>query len=197
MNEAQVFKQEDFLGEIFENEAKALLSDIMSSTSLVSLMYAFEEEQVHKAIEYIVGIFNECYKFGHLKVATSSSELTLCGYAMIFVHPHHQSAYLHKIQIFEQFRGRGLGTEMLQSLSQSFSDLGVICNNDKIKFYERNGFKCVGDYKVPDSDDFKMSKHMYTGLYLMSNSQKVDGCPVFFLNDADLRAIGSISESLS
>lgn len=193
MNEAQGSKQEDFLGEIFENEAKALLSDIMSSTSLVSLMFAFEEEQVQKAIKYIVGIFNECYKFGHLKVATSSSEQTLCGYAMIFVHPHHQSAYLHKIQIVEQFRGRGLGTEMLQSLSQSFSDLGLICNHDKIKFYERNGFKRVGDCKVPDSDDFKMSKHMYTGLYLMSNSQKVDGCPVFFLNDADLRAIGSIS----
>lgn len=192
MNEAQEFRQEDFLGEIFEDEAKALLRDIMSSTSLVSLMSAFEEDQVKKAIEYIVGIFNECYKFGHLKVATSSSEQTLCGYAMIFVHPHHQSAYLHKIQIVEQFRGGGLGTEMLQSISQSFGDLGLICNYDKIKFYERNGFKCVGDFKVPDGEDFKMSKHMYSGLYLMSNSKKVDSCHVFFLNDYDLKAIGNI-----
>ena len=32
MNEAQVFKQEDFLGEIFENEAKALLRKVRIST---------------------------------------------------------------------------------------------------------------------------------------------------------------------
>lgn len=193
MNEIEEFKQEDFLDEIFENEAKGLLSDIMSSTYLVSLLFSFDEEQGKKAIDYIVGIFNECYKLGHLKVATSSYEQMLCGYSIIFIHPHHQSAYLHKIHIGEQFRGRGLGTEMLQSLNESFGALGLICNHDRIKFYERNGFRCVSNLEVPDNDGFKLSKHMYTGLYMMSNSQNVDSCPVFFLNDADLRIIGGIS----
>ncbi len=40
MNEIEKFKQEDFLDEIFENEAKGLLSDIMSSTYLVSLLFS-------------------------------------------------------------------------------------------------------------------------------------------------------------
>lgn len=193
MNEIEEFKQEDFLDEIFENEAKGLLSDIMSSTYLVSLLFSFDEEQGKKAIDYIVGIFNEYYKLGYLKVATSSYEQMLCGYSIIFILAHHQSAYLHKIHIDEQFRGRGLGTEMLQSLNESFGALGLICNHDRIKFYERNGFRCVSNLEVPDNDGFKLSKNMYKGLYMMSNSQNVDGCPVFFLNDTDLRIIGGIS----
>lgn len=196
MDLAMDIKPEFFLNEIFEIEAQSMLSEIMTSTVMISLLIDFDEKRHAEAIDYIINVLKECYKAGHLQVAIQHEGETLYGFAMLFIHPHHKAAYLHKIFVYEHFRGNGLGTSILNSLTASGNTINLICPDSKIGFYENNGFNYVQSFEMPDSDNFKLSKGLYAGLSVMTNSTDSLEAPIFFLNDDDLRIIAGFKQKI-
>lgn len=105
---------ESFLPSIFENDAKGILSDLLGQPGLAMHFMGFSEAQTLQAIRHVVGILEECYRAGHLKIAISHDDGRLYGYAMFFVHPDPaMPRYLHKIFVFKAFRGHGIGSQLL------------------------------------------------------------------------------------
>lgn len=182
-------KPDFFLDEIFKKEAEGMLSDIMFSTFMASFLLDFNEDMHKKAIKYISDVLDECYKKGHLKVAIQHEGETLYGFALLFVHPNHSTTYLHKIFVREEYRNNGLGTNILKNLIGTGNSVNLLCSDDKFNFYEKNGFNYVSPFKVPESENFKLSQGLYSGLALMSSSKEAIGVPIFFLNDNDLKII--------
>lgn len=182
-------KPKFFLDEIFKIEAEGMLSDIMLSTTMVSFTFDFDAEKRKVALEYISDLLREYYTAGYLKVAVQHESKTLYGFALLFVHPQHPATYLHKIFVHEPYRNNGLGTNILKNLMDSWSSINLVCPNCKISFYEKNGFRYVQSFKMPENDIFHLSKSLYSGLSVMTSSKEIMEAPIFFLNDNDLRAI--------
>ena len=74
-----------FLPTIFENDAKGILADLLAQPGLAMHFMGFTEVQTMRAIRHVVGILEECYRAGHLKIAISHEDGRLYGYAMFFV----------------------------------------------------------------------------------------------------------------
>ena len=185
-------KPEFFLDEIFEIEASGMLSDIMFSTFMMTFLTDFDDSKHKAATNYIIGVLKECYKAGHLKVAIQHEGETLYGFALLFIAPNHDATYLHKIFVYEQYRGNGLGTNILKSLVTPEKTVNLVCPGDKIDFYERNGFHFVQPFEIPENENFKLSKNLYIGLSVMTSSAEALEAPIFFLNDNDLKIIAGI-----
>tara|TARA_R110001583_G_scaffold43548_7_gene138561 strand:+ start:1546 stop:2115 length:570 start_codon:yes stop_codon:yes gene_type:complete len=185
-------KPEIFLDEIFEIEASGMLSDIMFSTFMMTLLMDFDESKHKAATNYIIGILKECYKAGHLNVSIQHEGETLYGFALFFIAPNHDATYLHKIFVYEQYRGHGIGTSILKSIITPENTVNLVCSGDKIDFYKRNGFHFVQPFEIPENENFKLSKNLYTGLSVMTSSTDALEAPIFFLNDNDLKIIAGI-----
>lgn len=53
---------------IFENEANGILQDLAYTPSLMGLMMFPTEEELKAARSYIINVFEECYRAGHLRI---------------------------------------------------------------------------------------------------------------------------------
>ena len=178
-----------FIDEIYNLEAEGMLADLSLNPNLFIHFMDFIEADRERALSYIKSVLSECYRCGHLKVAVSHENEELYGYALMFAHPDEKyPKYLHKIFVKEQFRGRGIGTEMLKSITNS-SRVGLLCPADKIHFYENNGFTFSQEFSVPDDQAFQLSKELYSSLYVMKNHSDNIIAPIFLLNDEDVRHI--------
>jgi GNAT superfamily N-acetyltransferase len=186
-------RPEFFFDEIFKMEAKGMLDDVMLSTVMVSLLFNFDENKQKSAIDYISNVLTEYYRAGYLKVVTHHEGDTLYGYALLFVQPSLEAAYLHKIFVNEPYRNSGLGSNILKHLTDSVSSVSLLCPDSKIDFYERNGFHYVQPFKTPESGQFQLSKGLYSGLSVMTSSEAIMKAPIFFLNDNDLRIISGFN----
>ena len=185
--------EEYFLDDIYEIEANGMLADIMVSTPLLPYFMDFDEEKHKKAISYIKSVFKECYKAGQLKVLISHEEKALYGFALLFEFIELKTTYLHKIFVHEKYRGKGLGTQMLQKICASSKTVILLCSADNKDFYEKNSFNFLQFFETPKDDNFKLSKHLYTGLIVMSTTSEKSGeAPIFFLNDRDLNIIAGV-----
>ncbi|HDI3296916.1 TPA: GNAT family N-acetyltransferase [Vibrio cholerae] len=182
-------KPEFFLDEIFKIEAEGMLSDIMLSTFMISFAFDFDSQKKKVALDYISDVLWECYNAGHLKVAVHHEGENLHGFALLFIHPQHSAAYLHKIFVHQPYRNNGLGTNILKSLIDSVTSINLLCSDSKVDFYEKNGFRYVQPFQMPENDHFQLSKGLYSGLSVMTSSEKAMEAPIFFLNDKDLRTI--------
>lgn len=185
---------ESFLPKIFSNEAKGILADLATLPALFLDFMGFTEAQTNQAIGHIVGIFEECYRAGHLKVAVSHEDGRLYGYAMIFVHPDPSvSRYCHKIYVFEQYRGHGIGTQLLNGLLTDSAATNLLCSTDLITFYERAGLEQKGDFVPPTAQQgFEFSRGLYLDLTVMGRAGSGTSTPVFFLNDDDIKQLLAI-----
>lgn len=183
-----------FLREIFTNEAQGILSDLAMQPAILSHAMFMEEKDRDHAIEYIRSIFYECIQENSLFVPTlHDDDGNLCGYALVFTHPDpDMPRYLHKIYVKEQYRGQGMGRKILECVQENASRISLICQSDKISFYEKYGFQYIGDYEVPDSPYFSFSKDLYKGLSMMKNYNETLPIPIFHLNDNDIKNILSI-----
>lgn len=188
MNEAQ----KRYLLEIFEREAAVQLADMLSTSIGLSLMTA-NENGVKAATDYIVGVFKECFDCQHLQVIImNDDEHGLLGYAMIFEVPFPETPrYLHKIHVLERFRGNGIGSLMMSTLTKDPRGISLLTRQENIQFYEKFGLKAFGLNKMPNSDKFQAVRGMYDGLILMADRKQKNGAPVFFLNDQDVMALTS------
>lgn len=182
---------EKFLPMIFENEAKGILSDLQFQPVISMQFMCFTESETKLAIEYVVGVLLECYRAGHLKVVVSHEDDRLYGYAMFFVHPDPSiSRYCHKIYVFEQYRGNGIGSRLLDGVLQDSQSTSLLCGHNLIPFYEQAGMEYKGDFSPPAaSEGFSLTRGMYSGLALMGKSDANGAAPVFMLNDSDVNKI--------
>ncbi len=114
---------------------------------------------------------------------------------MIFIHPDKNFAgYLHKIYVYEKYRGNKVEYGILTALLDVSENTTLLCPPDKIEFYEKYGFSLIQKFSVPDSDDFRLSKELYSDLYVMSNNEEAFEAPTFFLNDIDSQNITNLEE---
>lgn len=169
-----------FVPAILENDAKGILADMLANPVLALHFMGFSEAQTYKAIAHVKGILDECYRAGHLKVMINHENGILYGYGMIFVHPDPSIArYCHKIFVYEQFRGHGLGSQLLQSLVADNANTCLLCPNDLVAFYEKAGMKLLGRYTAPDAQQgFAFTRDMYSGLMLMGTAEASSSCPL-------------------
>lgn len=187
MSDAAAFDVKPYLPKIFENEAGGILQDLAFVSDLAPLMMFSTEAQVTAAKKYIIGVFEECYAAGHLQIMGAAGEETLYGYAMIFRYPGAQLYYCHKVYVYEQYRGNGIGSQLLGGLLSQQFDIGLICLPELVPFYESAGMTCKGAFIAPEADGFKNARGMYAGLSVMCSGDSASGLPVFLLNDSDIK----------
>lgn len=60
-----------FLPTIFANDVKGILADLLAQSGLAMHFMAFFKAGTLKAIQHVLGILDECYSAGHLKVVVS------------------------------------------------------------------------------------------------------------------------------
>lgn len=182
---------ESFIPTIFENDAKGILSDLLGQPGLAMHFMGFTEAQTLRAIRLVVGILEECYRAGHLKIAISHESGRLYGYAMIFVHPDStMPRYLHKIFVFKPFRGHGLGSQLLGGVLDDSLGTCLLCSHDLIPFYERAGLEFKGGFTHPSAQQgFALTRDMYADLALMGSPGAEGASPVFMLNDDDIKQL--------
>ncbi|MCM2595198.1 GNAT family N-acetyltransferase [Klebsiella pneumoniae] len=174
---------------ILENEANGILQDLIGTPTLMGMMMFATEEEVMAARNYIIGVFEECYRVGHLRIMGAADEGTLFGYSLIFGHPSaNYSLYCHKIYVYEQYRGNGIGSQMLTGILSLPNEVGLVCSPDLIPFYESAGMHFKGNFTTPSDAGFTKTRGMYEGLCVMStdNSGETNGLPIFMLNDSDI-----------
>ena len=181
-----------FIEDIFKSEANAILQDLMVSTKLMKYFVSFNQEKIDKSILYIKNIFEEFYNMGILKVLKYQANETLYGYALYFIYPQNNHMYLHKIFVFEKYRKQGMGTIMLNKLCENDFKITLVCPNNKINFYNNQGFNFIQPFSLPKTDEYKLSENLYQGLSLMSNSTQQDNGTIFLLDDIDINNIANI-----
>ncbi len=181
-----------YLPLIFENEASGILQDLIGIPALMPMMMFATESQINAAQKYIISIFEECYRTGHLQVMALADNEVLYGYTLIFGHTKTATIlYCHKIFVYETYRGRGIGSELLAGMLSLPKKIGLLCSPDLVSFYESAGMKFKGNYIVPDTQGFKLTHNMYSGLCVMGNDNNNEekGLPIFILNDTDINNI--------
>ena len=180
-----------FLPRILENEAKGILADLALQPNLAFGFMDFTLDETRRAIKHVVGIFEECYHAGHLKVIVSYRDGTLYAYALVFVLPvKGMAAYCHKIFVYEPYRGRGIGRQMLSGVLEGFPEVCLICSPELRSFYAKAGLSYKGDFSVPQNQSvFTLSSGLYEGLSIMSTVDTTGQEPMFLLNDDDVSAL--------
>ncbi|ENX5722587.1 GNAT family N-acetyltransferase [Salmonella enterica] len=142
------------------------------------------------ARSYIIDVFEECYRVGHLRIMGFTNEENLFGYALIFGNPSENfPLYCHKIYVYEQYRGNRLGSKMLAEILAFPNEVGLICQSALVPFYESAGMHFKGNYTTPSVvSGFTKTRGMYAGLCLMSTekSESSNAVPIFMLNDNDI-----------
>lgn len=179
-----------FLKEIYDLEASGMFSDLALSPSLYVHFITFEEEDRKKAITYIISVLDECYRTGHLKIAIYHNNQELYGYALLFVHPDPKfPKYLHKIYVKEEYRGNGIGKQILTSLLVGKTKICLLCPFEKMPFYEKYGFHFTQLFEVSKNENFLLSNGLYSELCVMKNHYETLNDPIFLLNDTDIKKI--------
>lgn len=178
---------DEFLPEIFEREAKGYLADALAIPAVAMKSFALDEAQSLAAVVFVADIFKEIYLQGGLKVVGMVQNGTLFAYALVFVQPNspHMPVYLHKIFVMKQYRGQGIGRQMMESMMGEFGAIALLCPFNKIGFYQGLGFAEMG-YDRPNDENFRLSRHLYSDLALMTNNTEAVKAPFFLLNDNDL-----------
>jgi GNAT superfamily N-acetyltransferase len=176
---------------ILENEANGLLLDLLAQPSLAMQLMGFSKETTLKAIKHLQNILEECYQAGHLKIATGHEDGCLYGYALLFIHPDpNVPRYCHKIFIYQEYRGLGIGSKMLQMLLNDSQDTYLLCRNELVPFYERAGMQRKGDFVPPSAHEgFALTNSLYAGLVVMGSPGGDGTAPVFMLNDEDVKQL--------
>ncbi|EBO9898482.1 GNAT family N-acetyltransferase [Salmonella enterica] len=188
---------EPFLPEIFDQEATGILTDLMGCPAISLHLMTADEDGIAKVKQYIINIFYDYYRLGLLRIAAIQKmpeQDELMAYAMLITYPRATHiACIHKIYVYEPYRGHGIGKQLLEDivLQAGFKGLTLVCLPELVPFYKKHGFKAVGGMFIgPGEDKFSMTQFMYVGLERMVHGDvPASGFPIFMLNDVDAKAI--------
>jgi GNAT superfamily N-acetyltransferase len=184
------------LDNIFDYEAKMMLSVILNSTKAGLSMFMLSDEKYLFSLAYIKSVLWECSLLGHLNVFMLSDEFSptkdqpnrdFHGYAMVFSAPGFETAYLHHIVVKDKYQKQGFGGQLMKQIICTHPSITLVCNKEMIPFYEKYALTNKGLYNVPDGDNFKLSRGLYNGLHIMSLNGNPTQSLVFMLNDNDLK----------
>lgn len=184
--------QEVFLKKIFDREASGIMQDLLGLPVLMSGLMFADESSIERVKEYIFNIFLHCYQRGEIQVAISNNEDQLIGYAVIFMAPQQYDfpVYCHKIFVYEEYRGNGIGTGLIKMVLQNPKGVCLLCHHELIPFYVSVGMEHMATYSAPEDSLFEHTRNLYNGLDVMvSNYKGTEGAPIFMLNDNDIRKI--------
>lgn len=76
--------------------------------------------------------------------------------------------YYYKIYIYEQYRGNGIGSQMLSAILSLPNEVGLLCSSDLVLFYKSAGMYSKGKLITPSDENFTKTTGMYSGLCVMS-----------------------------
>lgn len=103
----------------------------------------FQEQEEHRRLMLIA----DCNDFpiGHVFIQLNSGEFHIAD--------GRRRAYLYSLRVMEMFRGRGIGTRLLEEAERRVSELGYSWttiatakdNPAARRLYERNGYRVFGD----------------------------------------------------
>lgn len=195
-NEQQPIEKIDelFLSRIILNESQGLLADLSLQPTLMVSFMSISEQEYDQCLYYVSKILISCFQNGEIKVIMNSDGENLIGYALFFEHPDSSFArYCHKIYVYEEFRKKGIGTQLLTDLLDDSENITLLCSPELIPFYEKSGMKFGGYYEIPDeSDEFKHTRNMYHGLAVMNGKAVSGPAPIFMLNNNDVKNLLSL-----
>lgn len=181
---------ESFLPEILETEARAMLASIGTAPLLKADFQKLDVAQSEKAVAYITSFLHQCYREGHLKFAVSNMETSLVGYALMFENPApHTPRYLHNLYVKPEFRKNGVGRRMLKTLIDDQRGVTLLSPLETVGFFERSGLKLISEFRTNSDPAFRLSKGLYSGLFLLGDKGHAGAAPIVLLNDEDLREI--------
>lgn len=82
--------------------------------------------------------------------------------------------YYHKIYIYEQYRGNGIGSQMLSTILSLPNEVGLLCSSDLVPFYESAEMHSKGKFTAPSDENLTINTDMYSGLCVMNTDNSVD-----------------------
>ena len=62
--------------------------------------------------------------------------------------------YYYKIYIYEQYRGNGIGSQMLSAILSLSNKVDLLCSSDLVPFYESDGTHSKGKFTTPSDANF-------------------------------------------
>lgn len=112
---------------------------------------AIAKESKHtSAFSHMMFSGDDAYEKGWIQVAEDETDGSMLGFYCVRHKTRTPATSLYFITITEDARGLGIGSRMLQHLEDNSPhtcvELNVMKNNpDAIRFYERHGYKIVGE----------------------------------------------------
>ena len=170
-------------------EATSILQDLVFNSILFQHIKDMDIEKVKRIVFYIKNIFIEYDNLKQLHILTNYSNNTLMGYSLAFIHNETKSLYLHKIHVNKPYRNHNIGTDILKSLQNENYQITLLCSKSNKSFFIKNGFNYIEPFKTSKYQNYKLSRNVYNGLLLMSNTKVNDNHQVFLLKDNHINDI--------
>lgn len=179
------------LNEIFEIEANCILQKIQMIPSLLPYFINFNDTKRERAIVHIMNLLKVRYTDGVINVSVKIDDENqqLQSHALWFIPDKHKGIYLHKIYVHEEYRGKGVGTDILNAMHEKHGNVSLLCPADKTEFYKKNGFKVLSAFKTPSDKNLQLISELYNGLLVMTNSKQPVPAPIYLLDDNDLKKV--------
>lgn len=153
-------------------EANSILQDLMFNSILFQHIKYMDIAKVKKIVNYIKNILIEYDSLKQLHMLTTYNANNLIAYSLAFIHNETKSLYLHKIHVNEPYRNHNIGTGILKSLQNENYQITLLCSKKN-----------------------KLSRNIYNGLLVMSNTKENNNNQVFLLKDSDVNHIIDIIKS--
>lgn len=111
---------------------------------------------------------NQMISLGHQFIVVAEEEKTLGFASYSAKHTNDTTIYrLHKIYITPDQQGRGTGKKLLEFITRDISkagarilELNVNRNNKALGFYEKLGFKIIGEEDIPIGNGYFMNDYI-------------------------------------
>jgi len=174
-------------------EAKSILQDLMFNSILLQYIQNIDIEKVKKIVYYIKNILIDYDSLKQLHMLTNYNGDRLLGYSLAFIHNETKSFFLHKIHVNTPYRNHNIGTEILKILQNENYQITLLCSEKNKSFFIKNGFHYIEPFKTSKYQDYKLSRNIYNGLLLMSNTKENNHNQVFLLKDNHINDIVNIA----
>lgn len=183
------------LNAVLDNEAEALIESLCSTEKLRFFQEDFTPQLQASGTKYVRTLLSDSIDSGDAIVIIATSGDTFIGYALLFkLDGENRSRHLHRIFVFDEYKGRGVGTEILNILRTQYAPFTFLSKAEDVAFYQKNGFHQRGRHILPETGEFVLSSDTYGDLISMGSEADIEQATAFSLNDSDIVAIAGLSK---